>query len=43
MMPVVKSFDELAVTPAAEDALGRQRAATGLTGAPMERHSLRAF
>jgi hypothetical protein len=37
----VKSFDELAATPAARDALERLRVATGRADGPMERHCLR--
>jgi hypothetical protein len=37
----VESFDELAVTPAERDALGRLRAAVEGSNGPMERHCLR--
>jgi hypothetical protein len=37
----MESFDDLARTPAAREALDRLRAATGSTGGPMERHCLR--
>jgi putative nucleotidyltransferase with HDIG domain len=37
----VEGFDELTVTPAGRDALGRLRAVAGRAGGPMERHCLR--
>jgi putative nucleotidyltransferase with HDIG domain len=37
----VEGFDDLAVTPAGRDALGRLRAVAGGADAPMERHCLR--
>ncbi len=41
MAELQSTFDELALLPAEQDALSRLRAATGETGGPMERHSLR--
>ena len=40
-MSDARNFDELATTPAAGDALGRLREATGGANGPMERHCLR--
>jgi hypothetical protein len=37
----VEDFEELAATPAAQDALARLRRATGSANGPMERHCLR--
>jgi HD superfamily phosphodiesterase len=37
----MEDFDQLAVTPAEQEALARLREATGVTNGPMERHSLR--
>ena len=42
MIRPVEDFDQLAVTPAERDALGRLREATGARDGPMERHCLRA-
>jgi HD domain len=42
MIRPVEEFDELAVTPAERDALGRLRDATGGRDGPMELHCLRA-
>lgn len=41
MIRPVEEFDELAVTPAERDTLGRLRDATGGRDGPMERHCLR--
>ncbi len=40
---IVESFDTLASTPAAQDALGQLRTATGSSNSPIERHSLRCY
>jgi hypothetical protein len=40
-MRAVEDFDQLAVTPAGQEALAKLREAAGVTNGPMERHCLR--